>query len=50
VAFLGSVPLFTDIRICGDKGLPIVIAEPKSEPAKAFLKCAETVWNILNRQ
>jgi ATP-binding protein involved in chromosome partitioning len=50
VAFLGSVPLFTDIRICGDKGLPIVIAEPKSEPAKAFLKCAETVWNILNRK
>jgi ATP-binding protein involved in chromosome partitioning len=43
VPFLGEVPLFTEIRICGDKGLPIVIAAPDSEPAKAFRRCAEAV-------
>ncbi|HVM62215.1 MAG TPA: Mrp/NBP35 family ATP-binding protein [Verrucomicrobiae bacterium] len=43
VPFLGEVPLFSDIRICGDKGVPIVVAEPNSEPAKAFVRCAESV-------
>lgn len=43
VPFLGEVPLFTEIRVCGDKGLPIVIAAPDSEPAKALRRCAEAV-------
>lgn len=43
VPFLGEVPLFTEIRICGDKGLPVVLAAPDSEPAKAFQKCAAAV-------
>ncbi len=47
VPFLGEIPLFSDIRICGDKGLPIVVAEPNSEPAKAFTKCAESVLKQL---
>jgi ATP-binding protein involved in chromosome partitioning len=47
VPFLGEIPLFSDIRICGDKGLPIVVAEPDSEPAKAFTKCAESVLKQL---
>jgi ATP-binding protein involved in chromosome partitioning len=47
VPFLGEIPLFTEIRICGDKGLPIVVAEPKSEPAKAFIRCGETVLRLL---
>jgi ATP-binding protein involved in chromosome partitioning len=47
VPFLGEIPLFTEIRICGDKGLPIVVAEPKSEPSKAFLRCAEIVSELL---
>ena len=47
VPFLGEIPLFTEIRICGDKGLPIVVAEPKSAPAKAFMRCAETVSELL---
>ena len=47
VPFLGEIPLFTEIRICGDKGLPIVVAEPKSAPAKAFVRCAETVSELL---
>ncbi len=47
VPFLGEIPLFSDIRICGDKGLPIVVAAPDSEPAKAFTKCAESVLKQL---
>jgi ATP-binding protein involved in chromosome partitioning len=43
VPFLGEIPLFTEIRICGDKGLPVVIAAPDSEPAKAFRRCAEAL-------
>ena len=47
VPFLGEIPLFAEIRICGDKGLPIVVAQPNSEPAKAFLRCGETVLRLL---
>jgi ATP-binding protein involved in chromosome partitioning len=47
VPFLGEVPLFTEIRICGDKGLPVVLAAPDSEPAKAFGRCAEAVLKQL---
>jgi ATP-binding protein involved in chromosome partitioning len=47
VPFLGEIPLFSDIRICGDKGVPIVVAAPNSEPAKAFTKCAESVLKQL---
>jgi ATP-binding protein involved in chromosome partitioning len=42
-AFLGEIPLFTDIRVGGDKGVPIVEASPESEPAKVFLKVAEAL-------
>ena len=47
VPFLGEIPLFSEIRICGDKGLPIVVASPQSEPAKAFHRCAEAVLGLL---
>ncbi len=49
VPFLGEIPLDTEIRICGDKGLPVVEAAPESESAKAFLKCAETVLKQLEK-
>jgi len=49
VPFLGEIPLFSDIRICGDKGVPIVVAEPNSEPAQAFITCAESVLRQLEK-
>ncbi len=49
VPFLGEIPLYTDIRICGDKGLPVVVASPESEPSKAFFKCAEAVLKQLQK-
>ncbi|HUJ10638.1 MAG TPA: Mrp/NBP35 family ATP-binding protein [Verrucomicrobiae bacterium] len=49
VPFLGEIPLFAEIRICGDKGLPIVVAEPNSEPTRAFLHCGETILRQLEK-
>ena len=49
VPFLGEIPLYAEIRICGDKGLPILVAEPKSEPSRAFLRCAETVLRQIEK-
>ena len=49
VPLLGEIPLFTEIREYGDKGLPIVLASPESEPAQAFLRCAETVLQLIQK-
>jgi ATP-binding protein involved in chromosome partitioning len=47
VPFLGEIPLYAEVRICSDKGLPIVVGAPESEPAKAFRRCAELVLRQL---
>ncbi len=39
--FLGEIPLSTKIRLHSDAGKPVVLAEPESEDAKAFVKVAE---------
>jgi ATP-binding protein involved in chromosome partitioning len=41
VPFLGRVPLYEPIRTGGDAGVPIVISEPESPAARAFLAAAE---------
>ena len=41
VPFLGEVPIFTEIREAGDRGVPIVVVDSSSPPAKAFIKIAE---------
>jgi ATP-binding protein involved in chromosome partitioning len=43
VPFLGEIPIFTEIRIGGDKGVPVTISDPKSAPAQAFMAIAEAV-------
>ncbi len=43
VPFLGEVPLGIEVREAGDKGVPVVIAEPDSPQAKAFRTVAEEV-------
>ena len=35
-AFLGEVPLFTEIREGGDAGIPVVVKSPEGPPAQAF--------------
>jgi ATP-binding protein involved in chromosome partitioning len=39
--FLGEVPIFTEIRIGGDQGMPVVVSAPQAAPGQAFIKIAE---------
>src|SRR4029077_13293060 len=43
VKFLGEIPLFTEIRIGGDKGLPVVVSAPDGAPGRAFLEVAKAL-------
>lgn len=43
VPFLGAIPLNPQVRIGGDKGKPIVIADPTSDAARALQSLAENV-------
>jgi ATP-binding protein involved in chromosome partitioning len=43
IAFLGEVPLFTEIREAGDVGIPIVVSAPKKPAAQAFIGIAESL-------
>ena len=47
VAFLGEVPIYTEIRIGGDKGLPVMVSAPDTAPAQAFLKIAQNLQSVL---
>jgi ATP-binding protein involved in chromosome partitioning len=39
--FLGEIPIFTEIRIAGDQGIPIVVSAPDKPAGKAFIQVAE---------
>jgi ATP-binding protein involved in chromosome partitioning len=41
VPFLGRLPIYQPIREGGDAGIPLIVAEPASAAAKAFLTVAE---------
>jgi ATP-binding protein involved in chromosome partitioning len=43
IPFLGQVPLATGIRESSDAGNPIVVSQPDSPAAKAFVKVAENL-------
>jgi ATP-binding protein involved in chromosome partitioning len=47
VAFLGEIPLYTEIRVGGDEGVPVVVSRPEAPPAQAFIRIAETLRNQL---
>src|SRR5882724_11852213 len=47
VPFLGEIPLFTEIREGGDRGMPIVVSTPNHAAGKAFIQIAETLRNNL---
>lgn len=40
VPFLGEIPLITEIREGGDKGIPITISAPESPAGQAFIRIA----------
>jgi ATP-binding protein involved in chromosome partitioning len=41
VPFLGRLPIYQPIRVGSDRGIPLVMAEPESPAARAFLSLAE---------
>ena len=43
IKLLGQLPLITKIREQGDKGKPIVIADPKNEVSKEFIQIARQI-------
>jgi ATP-binding protein involved in chromosome partitioning len=47
VPFLGEVPIFTEIREGGDKGIPVTISAPESAPGRAFISIAEKLRSTL---
>jgi ATP-binding protein involved in chromosome partitioning len=47
VPFLGEVPLFTEIREAGDRGVPLAAKSPESPAGKAFIEIAQTLHRHL---
>lgn len=43
IAFLGAVPLHLRVRESGDRGLPVVLADPEGAEARVFLEIAGEV-------
>jgi ATP-binding protein involved in chromosome partitioning len=41
--FLGEIPLYTEIRIGGDKGVPVTVSNPKGAEAQGFFQIAEAL-------
>ena len=48
VPFLGEMPIFTEIREGGDRGMPIVVSAPNHAAGKAFIQIAETLRKNLS--
>jgi ATP-binding protein involved in chromosome partitioning len=46
--FLGEIPLFTEIREGGDRGVPVAISNPNSPPGQAFISIAEALRGQLS--
>jgi len=47
VPYLGDVALHADVRQAGDRGMPIVIADPAAPSAEAFMRLAQDVAKAL---
>jgi len=43
VEFLGEIPLYSEIRIGGDQGVPVVVSAPKAAPAQTFIQIAQAI-------
>jgi len=48
IPFLGEMPLFTEIREGGDRGMPIVVSAPNHAAGKAFIHTAKTLLEKFN--
>jgi ATP-binding protein involved in chromosome partitioning len=47
VPFLGEIPIDPEIRKGGDEGHPIILSNPESPAAKAFMEIAQKVLKTI---
>ena len=47
VPFLGEIPLDIALRETSDAGTPIVLAQPESSLAQAYVAIAEKIWKAV---
>jgi ATP-binding protein involved in chromosome partitioning len=47
VPFLGEVPLFTEIRVGGDSGIPVVVSAPGQPAAQVFISIGQNLHQRL---
>jgi ATP-binding protein involved in chromosome partitioning len=50
VPLLGEIPLVREIRIDGDKGTPIVVANPQHPQSQVFLQIAQQIVQRLDER
>jgi ATP-binding protein involved in chromosome partitioning len=43
IPFLGEIPIFVEIRLGGDRGVPVVVSDTQSAPAQAFIEIAKSL-------
>ena len=48
VPFLGEIPIFTEIREAGDRGMPVTVSAPNHAASRAFIQIAEKLQNSLS--
>ena len=48
ITFFGEIPLFTEIRIGGDAGVPVVVSATEQPPGRAFMQVAGALRAKLN--
>src|SRR5882724_5058087 len=46
--FLGEIPLYTEIRLGGDRGMPVVMSDPKGPPAQRFMRISQALQRQLS--
>jgi ATP-binding protein involved in chromosome partitioning len=50
VPFMGEVPIFTEIREGGDKGVPVVVSNPDGPAGKAFIAIADQLSKRIGKE
>ena len=43
IHFLGEIPIYTEIRVGGDRGVPVVVSDPGAPSGHAFIRLAQAL-------
>lgn len=43
ISFLGEIPIYTEIRLGGDQGIPVVVSKPEAPYSQGFAQVAATL-------